>query len=377
MKKSMMAIVMAMITGMGMNAQVNKVLNPNFDNVEKKVKAPGSIDLATTWYSPEGTPPADLYEAGAKKDEVAIPLNVRGRAETKEGEHYAGFLAYSEREAKPRTYLQTKLPKKLVEGKRYCLKMHVQLSDISKYAIDNIGMFVGSKAVKAKDLEAYDITPQLTHSGNIIVEDMFDWVPVCQPFTADGTERYVTIGNFAPQTAVKLKKMRRPREFKIPQTRDAYYFVDAVSVIALGHLETPCDCQVEPETGPELDVVYTKNVSTDIEGTPEERIEHVVIHFKKNLSILGDQEKEAAGRIAEIMEKNPGIKINLVGHSAQTELESVSNDRAKALYTYLTTEKGIDANRINHSGDAYNNPKVDGLDAQANAENRRVEITVQ
>jgi len=377
MKNSIVAVIMTFILGATGAAQVNKVGNPNFDNVEKKIKGPGQLTLALEWYSPEGTPEADLYEVGSKKEEVSIPLNVRGRCETKEGEHYAGFLAYSEREASPRTYLQTKLPKKLVEGKRYCLKMNVQLSDISKYAVDNIGMYVSSKGIRAKDIEAYDIAPQLTHSGNLIVEDMFDWVEVCQPFTADGTERYVTIGNFAPQTAVKTKKMRRPREFKIPQTRDGYYFVDAVSVIALGHLEVPCDCQVIPETGPELDVVYTKNVSTDIEGTPEERLAHMVIHFKKNLAILGDQDRSSADKVADILTENPNMNIELVGHAAQTELEEVGAERAKAVYTYLVTEKGIDANRINHKGDAYNNPKVDGMDAQANAENRRVEFIVR
>ncbi len=377
MKNSILAMTVVLILGVSVTAQVNKIPNPNFDNVEKKVKTPGQLTLALEWYSPEGTPEADLYEVGAKKQTIAVPLNVRGRCETKEGEHYAGFMAYSEREASPRTYLQTKLPKKLVEGKRYCLKMHVQLSDISKYAVDNIGMFVGAKAIKAKDIEAYDISPQLTHSGNLIVEDMFDWVEVCQPFTADGTERYVTIGNFAPQAAVKSKKMRRPREFKIPQTRDGYYFIDAVSVIALGHLETPCDCQVIPETGPELDVVYTKNVSTDIEGTPEEKLAHVVIHFKKNLSILGEQDKASADKVAEILTANPTISIELIGHSAQIELETLGADRAKAVYAYLVTEKVIDANRINHRGDAYNNPKVEGMDAHANAENRRVEFIVK
>ena len=377
MKNSIVAMAVALILGVSVTAQVNKIPNPSFDNVEKKVKAPGQLTLALEWYSPEGTPEADLYEVGAKKQTISVPLNVRGRCETKEGEHYAGFMAYSEREDSPRTYLQTKLPKKLVEGKRYCLKMHVQLSDISKYAVDNIGMFVGAKAIKAKDIEAYDISPQLTHSGNLIVEDMFDWVEVCQPFTADGTERYVTIGNFAPQAAVKSKKMRRPREFKIPQTRDGYYFIDAVSVIALGHLETPCDCQVIPETGPVLDVVYTKNVSTDIEGTPEEKLAHVVIHFKKNLAILGAQDKVSADKVAEILTANSTINIELVGHSAQIELETVAADRAKAVYTYLVTKKAIDANRINHRSDAYNNPKVDGMDAHANAENRRVEFIVK
>lgn len=378
MKKSIFSgVVVLCFLASGVTAQINKITNPDFSDVSKKIKAPGQIEMSMGWYSPEGTPPADLYQEGSKKQEVAIPLNVRGRCESKDGDHYAGFMAYSEREAKPRTYMQTKLPKKLVAGKRYCLKMHVSLSDLSKYATDNIGMYVSAKAIKAKDIDAYDIKPQLTHSGNMIVDDQFDWVKVCQTFKADGTERYVTIGNFAPQSAVKVKKMRRPREFKVPQTRDAYYFVDAISVIAVGHLEEPCDCQVVPESGPELEVVYTKNVSAELEGTPQEIIEHTVIHFQKNLYGINDHDKEMVDNVAKLMSENADISIELIGHTAAAELEKLADDRAKAIYTYLTTDKGVDANRIDYKGVGYAEPKSEGEDAHANAENRRVEFKVK
>ncbi len=91
---------------------------------------------------------------------LTAPDNVKGRAESKDGANYAGLMAYSEREAQPRTYIQTKLEKKLLPGKKYCIKMHVQLSDLSKYAIGDLGMYISSKAIKLKDIENYDIQPQ-------------------------------------------------------------------------------------------------------------------------------------------------------------------------------------------------------------------------
>ncbi|UTW63006.1 OmpA family protein [bacterium SCSIO 12741] len=359
-------------------AQVNKVPNPNFEEIEKKIKGPGQIEAVLEWYSPEGMEPADVFCTDAKKEEVQVPMNIRGRAETVEGKNMVGILAYSEREAKPRTYIQTKMAKKLVAGKKYCIKMHISLSDLSKYAVDNVGMLLSGKALRQKDLEAYDQTPQLTYvglEGNNIVDDQYDWVELCREYEADGTERYVTIGNFAPQSAVKSKKMRRPREFKTPQTRDAYYYVDAVSVIALGHLEGPCDCTVKP-SGPVLDVKYTHNVSEGMEGSAAERIEHAIVHFDLKSDALNDEDKEKLNSIATLMKEDAAVKINVVGHTAANEDEMVASKRATAVKAYLA-EQGVDGGRITVEGRGYTEPKVEGEDARANAENRRVQFEIK
>ena len=203
MNVNVLLIMAALLFSVNSQAQVNKAPNPNFENLDGKIKGLGQIEDVQGWYSPLEMEPADVFVTGAKKEVVAIPLNVRGRAETIEGNNYAGILAYSEREAKPRTYLMAKMAKKLVAGKKYCVKMSISLSDLSKYGCDNVGIYLSPKDVKKKLIEEYSITPQVTYFQNRVVSDQFEWSEMCAEYEADGTERYIAIGNFAPQSAVK------------------------------------------------------------------------------------------------------------------------------------------------------------------------------
>jgi outer membrane protein OmpA-like peptidoglycan-associated protein len=376
MKKTRIVLtLMGAVLLLNVNAQIEKVPNPNFD-IEKKVKEPGQIDLATGWYSPEGTDPADLFSSDAKKEEVSIPVSQRGRAETVKGNQYAGITAYYERNTKPRTYIQTKMEKKLLAGKKYCVSMHLQLSDLSKYAVNGVGMHLGSKAIRLKDIEEYDLTPQLTFHENGVVEEQFEWVKICRLYEADGTERYITIGNFAPESAVQIKKVRRPREFKQPQTRDAYYFIDGVSIIAMDHLESPCDC-TPVDDSPQFDVSYTKNVSEGIEGTTQEKIEHIIVHFNNASKSLSEEDKGKVDEVIALMNEDSSLRIELQGHNASNEDMGLGDERAKAVFVYMTTEKGVDANRVDYKGYGFDMPKSEEANAAAHAQNRRVEFKVK
>ena len=61
--------------------------------------------------------------------------------------------------------------------------MHVQLSDLSKYAIGDLGMYISSKAIKLKDIENYDIQPQLTSPKKGHIKEMYEWIPICTTLT--------------------------------------------------------------------------------------------------------------------------------------------------------------------------------------------------
>ncbi len=366
-----------LIASMGI-AQENKISNPSFEDLEKKVKSLGQFENAMLWYIPEGCQPADIFSTTVKKGDVTVPDNVKGRAESKDGENYAGLMAYSEREAKPRTYIQTKLAKKLLPGKKYCIKMHVQLSDLSKYAIGDLGMYVSSKAIKLKDIENYDIKPQLTAPNKGHIKEMYEWIPICKVFTAEGTERYVTLGNFSSQSSIKPSKMKRSREFKQPQSRDAYYFVDEVSIIPVDLLDGNCNCQLPtPDEGPELSVVYTRNVSDDHEGTDQEKIEITILHFATGQSALDEDAKSNLGSIAEILKNNPYLYITVLGYTDSKESASIAEDRAKKAHTQLTTTLGIDANRIDFKAMGAEDPVSDNVTAEGRAQNRRVVFKVK
>lgn len=368
-------LLVATIAGFGAMAQVNKVSNPGFEDMDKKIVKLGQIENVLEWVGPDGCAAPDIFSAETKKPEVTIPLNVRGRAEAFEGKAYTGILTYSEREASPRQFLQAKLNGKLLPGKKYCLRFHASLSDLSKYGANGLGIYISSKMVKQKEIEAWDIKPQVTYSGDVVIEDMFEWVSVCGEYEADGNEKYITIGNFLPQSAVQTKKMRRPVEFKVPQTKDAYYYIDEVSVIALGHLEGPCSCILKDDS-PEMTVAYTKNVSVDAASVGD-KVQHFVLHFDFESSDLSEDDKLKLDELAALMVENANLSLEIQGHTDMSERDEFAETRAKSVFAYLTTEKSINANRLDYKGYGSTSLAEQGDDAQAKAQNRRVQFKVK
>lgn len=359
-------------------AQSNKVSNPGFDEVEKKIKSTGQFEDVSLWYIPEECPPADVFSTDVKKGDVTAPDNYRGRAESKDGNNYAGLLLWSEREREPRTYIQTKLDKKLLPGKKYCIKMHVSLSDISKYSCNNIGMYLSSKAIKMKDIEKYDITPQLLPPKNVVVDETYDWVPLCTTIVAEGVERYVTIGNFAPQSSVETGKQKRSREFTQQQTRDAYYFIDEISIVPSELVDGDCFCPIENEDDKnELQIEYSKSVSEAHEGTDANKLDLIILHYSSNAFNLDEKAQTDLKAVAEILKSSPDMKIEVVGHADSQEAPSVAEERAKKVYAELTSVLGANANQVDYRSEGADNPVQGNETAAGRAQNRRVQFLVK
>ena len=123
----------------------NLVLNPSFESIDGKLKKLNQINVAKDWYSPTSLK-ADLFSSSIPGD-IGTPENIYGKEFPKEGENYAGILTYSYNNQKPRTYIQSMLIKPLASGLNYCVNIHVSLSDLSKYAIDNIGAYISEEPV--------------------------------------------------------------------------------------------------------------------------------------------------------------------------------------------------------------------------------------
>ena len=61
MKQYSVVLFGVIFSSLTINAQVNKIINPNFDEVEKKIKGLGGVESATGWYSPLEMDPADIF----------------------------------------------------------------------------------------------------------------------------------------------------------------------------------------------------------------------------------------------------------------------------------------------------------------------------
>lgn len=359
----------------------NKVPNPSFETLETKIKAPGQfMEAVMDWETPRDCPPADIYNAEAKKDEVLVPNNAYGGSDTQEGDSYAGIMVYEERgEIANRMFLATKLTKTLIAGKKYCVKFHFSLADLSKYGINNLGVYLSATKVKLGDIEDGKIKPQVTKKGNPILGEMGLWTAVCAEYEADGTEKYLTIGNFAGQDEVLTQKMRRPREYTEPQIRGSYYYIDEVSVIASSHLDSPCICEEEEEDpNDRLQVVYTKNVSENMDMDVVQQISHNKIFFQSGKYNLNEQQEEQLSSLVEQLTNNTEISLSIEGHCDNSESGmysfDISEKRADAIKSYLV-EQGIAESRLTVVGYSDEKPDAGADTNQAKAQNRRVEFS--
>ncbi|MFQ5335440.1 MAG: hypothetical protein ACE5DN_05135, partial [Flavobacteriales bacterium] len=238
-KKFCAIIVSCMLSCMAI-AQLNLLPNGSFDEMKGKVKKPGQIELAKGWHSPTD-PKADLYSTKSKGD-YSTPDNIHGKEIPDEGDNYAGIYAWSYKNKVPVTFLSTELEYPLEEEEVYCIKMMVSLADLSKYACNNLGLYISNQKPTGKQILSYVIEPQLKAAKNRILDEQYVFESLCKMYKAEGGEKFILIGNFSRPEETKWKKVKRPKGFSKPQTRDAYYYIESVSVIPMDSLEE-CECE--------------------------------------------------------------------------------------------------------------------------------------
>lgn len=374
-------VALSMLLGGTAVAQNNMVPNGSFEITEKKIKAgEGEIMLATPWISPSEVDQADIYSTTNKKG-YGIPTNNRGYMDVDAGVNYAGFRAFSYRGKLPRTYLQVKLTKPLIAGKKYCVNFNIALSKTSKYASAHIGMNLAAKKPRQKDIEANSITPQIMDAGNHIYDNQFEWKQVCGVFIAQGDERYITIGNFVPDADMMDKrdfvKMRKLKEFPQMQEMEAYYYIDDVSVINLEEIDV-CKCEANDAGGNEMEVVYSESMSAGTGMKAAEEIAMKNVFYNKNTTT--PTSASVIREVIDLLKANPEVNIEIVGHMDKVEqkdnLNDLSADRAKSLYDYLV-KNGIDASRLSYKGVKSSQPLDDGGTQASLTKNRRVSFVVK
>lgn len=97
-----------------------------------------------------------------------------------------------------RTYPKNRLVSSLTSGVTYCVKMNVNLTNPSPYALDNLQILLGDitlDTIKYCGIPLTYLTPQITNTIGVI-SDTLNWIEVKGTFVANGTEKYLVIGNF-------------------------------------------------------------------------------------------------------------------------------------------------------------------------------------
>lgn len=373
----------------------NLVENPSFEVADKikKLNKLKKIEVANGWSSPTAMK-ADLYSTQAK--EVAtIPNNKQGREfplGDEEG-NYAGIVAYSYNNKEPRTYLQTELIGPLKKDVEYCVKYHVSLSDLSKYGVNNLGMYISKDPIEIETKEDIifqkekELAKVVIPSNNEVKIARYGFEPICGVFKASGKERFIIIGNFKNNKDTKYEKLKKKADIKGTQFPKAYYYVDQVEVFVLENPED-CDCNKAQQSKNGESVIYHKQFTSEDAFTMEQQIKFSTIYFDNLKSEIDPIMITDLDNLVKIMKENADIKLEINAHSDKAEVVASSKEpdnvnwqkldekRADIVKSYLV-EKGIDEARLEAQSHGALRAVSDDTSELAKAKNRRVEFVLK
>lgn len=197
-------------------AQVNLVENPGLEQYRRCPTGVDQIMLAsfwspidTNWYTITG----DLTGWGycsAEYCNTCIPAHLDGSVP--DAWHFYHFphtgngmaqvqMFYNDTGAADpykRDYLQGRIKGTLTAGQTYCVTFYVTLEQGSTFGINNIGAYLDDGSIDAADTNCGEVqtayVPQILDTN--IIDDTLNWIKIQGGYVADGSERFITIGNF-------------------------------------------------------------------------------------------------------------------------------------------------------------------------------------
>ncbi|MFI5221771.1 MAG: T9SS type B sorting domain-containing protein [Bacteroidia bacterium] len=186
---------MISFSGLGQNL----VFNGDFEQyVSCPDYFPQPFNEAIGWSEPGGGA-YEYYNSCCTTGLFGVPQNNDGNEPAHSGKGYALFQAYG-------AWLQTSLSIPLTQGKQYYFEMFVSLTEHSYYNQDSnllrVGVFFSNNAVQISHLSGQGppslLNPQI-YSG--VITNRNGWTKISGVYTANGGEKYITIGNYRNFTA--------------------------------------------------------------------------------------------------------------------------------------------------------------------------------
>ncbi len=98
-----------------------------------------------------------------------------------------------------RGYPRNSLKQTLQIGHNYCVKIYYNVTDQSSYGVDGLGAYFGDNSTDTMtqcDKPITYLTPQIQNPNNNFITDTAHWALLTGIFTANGTEKYMMLGNF-------------------------------------------------------------------------------------------------------------------------------------------------------------------------------------
>ncbi len=197
----------------------NLVPNPSFEVYDTcpYSNLGSQIYLAIPWTGPQVNSTDYL---NACSPVFGVPIAGINYQYARTGVAYAGI--WTKEGTNYREYLQALLLDTLIAGHCYFVSFYANLINSVPFGSNNVAAYLSYHADSIWNIPSWmskvlNYTPQIVKPGNPIITDTLNWTQVASIYTATGGEKYITIGNFYPDSATL--------------GTGGYYYIDDVAVI--------------------------------------------------------------------------------------------------------------------------------------------------
>ena len=319
----------------------NLIPNAGFEYSYTCPNKPNQITRAVGWYNPtKGSP--DYYNA-CNKDDFSVPKNRYGEKKAYQGKAYAalhGRKYYRE-------YIQTRLEKPLIKGKRYSCSIHISANESSNNVPSDIGMlFTKEKITRKHNSRIKNYQPQIENHIDSIFAD-YEWHEIKGSFIAKGGEQYLTIGSFRKTVSIiNISGNYANRE------ASWYYFIDNATTKPV----------IRKKSKKQIQSLFNKIRNINFEnGSDKLRINNL----------------DGLNTILRILKRNLEISVKVIGHTDNNGTiasnKTLSIRRCNVVKQFFT-KHGISSSRIMIEGKGDSSPLVPNTTNENKIKNRRVEF---
>jgi hypothetical protein len=215
----------------GLNAQVNLVPNPSFEEFTQCPNSSNELYKCKNWFRAASSP--DYYNSCSGQGNMGVPYNIYGFQYAADGNAYVGMVTYG---LNDNSYWQTreiigcKLNSQMEIGIKYFIKFKASftLNDFETgIAVNKLGVLFSNTQHSYIDSGS---TPPINNFAHFftdsIIQDTLNWVTIFGSFVSDDNYEYMYIGNF-------FENSQTDRLILIDdslQNPASYYYIDDIVV---------------------------------------------------------------------------------------------------------------------------------------------------
>lgn len=341
-------------SALGGKPEKNLVPNGSFENYRRKS---GDVRKAVPWRPIETI---DYYQNPLTND-----TTWQKGAHT--GYCYTGFRF----RRKYKEFLQVKLAESLHRGTVYEFSMHIRLAFWSSTVLKSFGVLFSKGGYKGPySVDKANMVDTVCKKGGL--NNNYRWIEIKGFYKADGGEKYLTIGNFAPKISKDMMRI----EISHFGPKESYYFVDDVKLIKAKQFEEKVIVQrVGPnyfETAEDSILPVKENIKVG------EKVPLNNIFFVEGKYYLLPESYSELNKLSYYLITHPEIEIQINGHNDNKgfayKSQKLSELRAREVFEYLII-RGVQ-NKMYYKGFGSTQPIADNSTKEGRAQNRRVEFEI-